>query len=210
MEANEIIEKYIDSVLTSGTEPATEYAFCKEIGIEESEFYSAFGSFHSLRRKIWLSYHEETVERLEADMDTWTAYSAREKVLAYYYTLIEVLNHHRSYVLFVLNQHPSFHMNLHFIAEFRVAFKSFIGQILDAGAKTGEIAERSFINNYYDQAFWMQTLFVLEFYRKDSSDGFEKTDEAIEKAVNLAFNLIEQNSAESIIDFGKFLYQTHA
>jgi hypothetical protein len=50
--------------------------------------------------------------------------------------------------------------------------------------------------------------FLLIFWKDDTSAGFEKTDAAIEKSVNLAFDLIGKGAVDSIFDFAKFLYQT--
>jgi hypothetical protein len=49
--------------------------------------------------------------------------------------------------------------------------------------------------------------FLLLFWRDDESAGFEKTDAAIEKSVNLAFDLIGKGAVDSAFDFAKFLYQ---
>ena len=45
------------------------------------------------------------------------------------------------------------------------------------------------------------------FWKEDNSPGFEKTDAAIEKSVNLAFDLIGKGAVDSAIDFAKFMYQ---
>ena len=49
--------------------------------------------------------------------------------------------------------------------------------------------------------------FVLMFWIKDESAEFEKTDEAIEKSVNLAFDLMGKGVVDNVFEFGKFLYQ---
>ena len=51
----------------------------------------------------------------------------------------------------------------------------------------------------------MQFGFILNFWAKDSSAGFEKTDEAIEKGVNVTFDLFEKSALDSILDYGKFM-----
>jgi hypothetical protein len=48
--------------------------------------------------------------------------------------------------------------------------------------------------------------FVIGFWIKDNSQGFEKTDAAIEKAVNLSFDLLGKNIADSAFDFAKFVF----
>ena len=49
---------------------------------------------------------------------------------------------------------------------------------------------------------------MLKFWKDDSSADFEKTDAAVEKSVNLAFDLIGKGAVDSVVDFAKFLYQT--
>ena len=41
----------------------------------------------------------------------------------------------------------------------------------------------------------------------DDSPAFEKTDAAIEKSVNTAFDVFDNTPLESIIDLGKFLWK---
>jgi hypothetical protein len=50
-------------------------------------------------------------------------------------------------------------------------------------------------------------LFVLTFWLNDNSKGFEKTDESIERSVNLAFDLMGKSALDAALDFGKFLFQ---
>jgi len=63
------------------------------------------------------------------------------------------------------------------------------------------------IGNKYGEGLWIQALFVLQFWTKDESIGFEKTDAAIEKAVNVSFDLMGKSPIDSVLDFAKFLYQ---
>jgi hypothetical protein len=39
----------------------------------------------------------------------------------------------------------------------------------------------------------------------DSSAGFEKTDEAIEKGVNVTFDLFQRSPIDNLFEYGKFL-----
>ena len=75
------------------------------------------------------------------------------------------------------------------------------------GKETQEIANRPVISDRYDEALWIQVLFVLKYWLDDNSPRFEKTDAAIEKSVNLAFDLMGKSALDSFLDFAKFLYQ---
>jgi hypothetical protein len=80
--------------------------------------------------------------------------------------------------------------------------------VLSSGKDTGEVASRPYVDKKYPQLFWLHMGFILMFWKDDSSSGFENTDAAIEKSVNLAFDLIGKGTVDSVIDFAKFLYQT--
>jgi hypothetical protein len=91
--------------------------------------------------------------------------------------------------------------------EFKEKFKDFAGDIIMEGKETQEIASRPFITEKYDEALWLQVAFVFRYWLDDRSPRFEKTDAAIEKAVNLAFDLMGKSALDTFLDFAKFLYQ---
>ena len=79
--------------------------------------------------------------------------------------------------------------------------------ILLEAKTTGEVADRPFISEKYDEGLWLQLWFIFQFWIKDSSVSFEKTDAAIEKSVHLAFDLMGKSALDTFADFAKFLYQ---
>ena len=94
-----------------------------------------------------------------------------------------------------------------YLTSFKTSFESFFSSILDAGKGVGEVANRPILDKRYPQLFWLHMGFILLFWRDDNSAGFENTDAAIEKSVNLAFDLIGKGAVDTAIDFAKFLYQ---
>jgi hypothetical protein len=76
------------------------------------------------------------------------------------------------------------------------------------GKTRGEVAARPYLDKQYPALFWFHLGFVLLFWKDDDSAGFEKTDAAVEKSVNLAFDLIGKGALDTAIDFAKFIYQT--
>jgi ubiquinone biosynthesis protein COQ9 len=57
------------------------------------------------------------------------------------------------------------------------------------------------------EASWLQFLSIFNFWMKDESKNFEKTDIFIEKSVKASFDLAYNIPTQSIIDFGKFLWK---
>lgn len=204
--ADLIRNAYRKHILLEGKRPNTVYKFCSDLGISEKDFYSAFASFDAIEKGIWQNFLTTTLTRLQQDAN-FGAFSCREKVLAFYFTLAEELKAERSFVLHQLQTwQPSAGLPT-FLKSFRSQFEEWFALILLEGKQTGELAPRPFLDQQYGSLFWMHFLFVLQFWKRDDSSEFEKTDVAIEKSVNLAFDLLGKGVLDGALDFGKFLYQ---
>lgn len=205
--AEDLKEKYKEYVLTNGHEPTSVFLFAKEMGIKEEVFYQYYGSFNAIQSAIWADLIEQTISAVKGDK-IYLEYSARERLLAFYYTLMERLKRDRSYVKYTIDtkiKKPE--IVPAFLQDFRRRFVSFVEELLQEGLEKGEIAQRPIITNRYKDGLWLQLAFVINFWLKDDSANFEKTDAAIEKSVNLAFEFMADGPIERVIDFAKFLYQ---
>ncbi|OOG77255.1 TetR family transcriptional regulator C-terminal domain-containing protein [Algoriphagus sp. A40] len=202
-----ILEGYKNHVLEHGSEPASVFKFAKDLKMKEEEFYTYFTSFASIKSSVWVSIFETTLEQIEAQ-EVYQEYSVREKFLSFLFTWIEELKKNRSYLLSLYqNKTKSFQSLPSDTKEFKAKFKDFAGEIILEGKESQEIASRPFISERYDEALWLQVAFVFRYWLDDRSPRFEKTDAAIEKSVNLAFDLMGKSAFDSFLDFAKFLYQ---
>lgn len=194
-------------VLEHGQSPPSVYKFTKILKIDEVEFYKYFTSFRALQSAVWVELFDRTLENLYAQ-EVYSDYSAREKLLAFFFTWIEELKKDRSFLLVLYDRFDSLSkFPPSEFGQFRTRFKEFAKLILMEGKESEEIVKRPFINQQYDEGLWLQVWFILRFWLKDSSPSFEKTDVAIEKSVHLAFDLMGKNSLDSMVDFAKFLFQ---
>jgi hypothetical protein len=206
--AVKIEEVYKNYLLTEGKQPPSVYKFCLDLGIAENDFYSQFGSFDAIERKIWKEFIEVTVNRLHSDK-TFRDFSTQEKVLTFYYSLFEELKANRSFVLLQLQPVRKIELVPSFLKDFKKSFETFFESTLTIGQTKGEVAKRPYLDKRYPDLFWFHLGFILLFWKEDTSAGFEKTDAAIEKSVTLAFDLIGKGALDSAIDFAKFIYQTN-
>jgi hypothetical protein len=205
MDKNHIRETYKVFLLENGKIPSSVFALCKLLNISEGEFYDHYNSLEAIDKDIWLSIFESTLQHLEND-EVYRKYSAREKLLAFYFTWVQKLKENRSYVLLFKSNLKLADLKIEELESFRKAFEKYAHHLILQGYETREIKERKFISDKYKHGFWLQALFVLNFWIKDSSQNFESTDAAIEKAVDISFRLIGENSFDSLLDFGKFLF----
>jgi len=205
MDKQLIRDAYKTFWLENGKRPVSIFAFCQQLGIAETAFYDSYSSFDAVEKDIWLSFFQDTIEKLQED-EIYRNYSAQEKLLTFYFMWVQKLKENRSYILLQKENYriPGIHPDK--LETFRIAFYDYIREIIKEGYTNNEIKERKFISDQYVHGFWMQALFVLRYWTKDDSNQFEMTDAAIEKAVNLSFQLISTNTFDSLVDFGKFMF----
>lgn len=202
-----IIKGFVSYVLEHGHEPSSVFKFAKDLKMTEEEFYNYFTSFEAIKTSVWGHIFDQTIQSIESQ-EVYRTYSAREKLLSFFFTWIEELKKNRSYLLATYqNKKDIKNLMPSEIKEFKSKFKDFANEIILEGKETEEIANRPLITERYDEALWLQVWFVFQFWLKDTSPAFEKTDAAIEKSVNLAFDLMGKSAVDTFIDFAKFLYQ---
>jgi AcrR family transcriptional regulator len=243
METIEKIRKaYTEFVLENGHQPPSVYQFAKKLKLPETEFYNYYSSFDAIEADIWLAFFQDAKQTVEKD-ETYQTYSVREKLLAFYYTWVEILKAQRSFVVYSygrvrsqfaesgdpiqpagMGMRPMSRVAMaargsrmrsrgglvggnRTLYPFKDAFFDFAKDLLAEGRESREVEQRPFLTKRYPDALWLQTLYVLDFWVKDVSKGFEQTDTAIEKSVNTAFDLIGRSPLDSVIDLAKFIYQ---
>ena len=202
----EIVSLYMNDVLEMNEAPKNVYVFCKKHDIEESDFYSFFGSLDALQKDIWVKFFENAKVTIEKE-PAFETYSDKNKLLTLYFTLFEILTLNRSYILFSLKENKEGLKNLRSMATFRNHFKEYIittvkSQTSEQFGKVAKVTEPVF-----SEGAWIQFLFLLKFWMDDASKGFEKTDVLIEKSVNTVVDLLDTKPLESLFDLGKFLWK---
>lgn len=216
MEMLEKIRKaYTEYVLENGKQPTSVFQFAKKLKIAEADFYTQYTSFDAIEADIWLAFFNDAKTTVEAD-ETYQGYSVREKLLAFYYTWIELLKAQRSFVVYSFGRlkEQSKGKNLRnltpevpILNPFKEEFFDYARDLLAEGRESKEVEPRPFVTDRYPDALWGQTLYLLDFWIRDVSKNFEKTDTAIEKSVNTAFDLIGRSPLDTLFDFAKFMYQ---
>src|SRR5262249_8378920 len=154
---------------------------------------------------IWTGFITKTVTRLQSDK-AFATFNSREKILSLYYALLEELKNNRSFVLQQIGTFRKPELTPPYLKGFKQVFEEYISSALSQGKSNGEVSTRPYLDKFYPNLFWMHLGFILLFWRDDDSAGFERTDAAVEKSVNLAFDLIGKGAIDSAFDFAKFLY----
>jgi hypothetical protein len=201
-----IKKAYIDFVLTQDEKPKSVYSFTKKLKITEADFYTFYASFESIEKSIWVELISETISEIKKQ-ELWAQYSSRDKMLSFFYSYVELLKANRSFVTYSLKTQKKKLGTPEVLSGVKPIFENFAEETINEGLESGELAERKFLSNRYKDALWIQYAFILNFWIDDTSEGFEKTDEAIEKGIQVTFDLFQRSPIDSLFEYGKFLTQ---
>lgn len=202
----DILTYYMEYVLDHEEIPKSVYKFSKIHKFKEEEFYKFFGNFDSLRDNIWETFFDNA-HKLMMQNEEVQSYGSREKMLTFFYTLFEILTANRSYILYVLDENKQSLKNLKQLKGLRSNIKTFATDLIEDDNDDKQYGFLKRNEKIYSEGAWIQFLFLLKFWKEDSSPDFEKTDIAIEKSVNTIFDVFDNTPLEKVFDLGKFLYK---
>jgi len=200
-----IYDAYSTQVLEHEKEPKSVYLFCKKNKIEETDFYKSFASLEDIKESIFSKFFDNAYMLISKEKG-FDAQVPKEKLLSFYFTFFEVLQLNRSYVLFILSNSGEKMQKLSSLRRLRNSFKQFASGLIEQGNTSKQSILTKHPELIFSEGAWLQLLFLLKFWMEDNSPSFEKTDMAIEKSVQTVFELFDNTPLDSVIDFGKFLW----
>lgn len=208
--ATDFITPYLQYALEVKKHDRNVYKFCKHFKLEEADFYKQYGSLHMLERAIWDHLMTAAIKTVAKD-ESYSAFSDQEKLLSLFYTFFESLTMNRSYVTNNLRENMDVRDRMTLLKPMKNTFRKFVDECFEDSPFTNQSGGIERLNDVrrrgLEEGFWTQLMFLIEFWRKDDSPGFEKTDIAIEKSVRAAMDLIVATPVRSLVDFGRFIWK---
>ena len=206
LDDNKIIALYMNDVLEDNHNIKNVYVFCKKNSISEVDFYSFFGSLDAVKDAVWVKFLENAVATIEKD-ENYNSYSDKNKLLALFFTMFEILTLNRSYLTYVLEDNKSNLHNLSQLKYLRNRFKDYVVDIIETTTSEKKANVTKIKKPIFSEGAWIQFLLILKFWLNDNSKGFEKTDIVIEKSINTVVDLLDTKPLEGLFDLGKFLFK---
>jgi len=204
---NTFLKKYIEFELIHGRSPNSVFEFCKENKTDEASFYEHFNSIQQLKKAILKDQIDGTLVLLD-DSEDYKNYSARDKVLALFFTQFEQFKSIRSYLIEKYQDKKGVIDNAKDWDDFFNQLQARIEGILVEAKQNEEVQDRPYIGEHYAKGFKLVFTYVFRVWLKDESHAFETTDAAIEKTINLAFDMLGVSPLDSLLDFGRFAIKT--
>ncbi|MCU7616280.1 TetR family transcriptional regulator C-terminal domain-containing protein [Chryseobacterium sp. PBS4-4] len=202
-----IFELYGDYILNHGEKPKNVYHFAKDNEFEEKDFYNYFSSFEHIEKKMLVNLFDKSVE-LAFEVNSSDEVTSKEKLLNVYFIFFENMTMNRSLVLMILGNEKL--KSAKISNQLKEVHRDFI-KTLDFN--DWEIIKKSKenIKNLHEkareEALWLHLVSAIEFWKKDTSPSFEKTDIFIEKTIDTGFELMDNEPLRKAVDLGKFLFK---
>jgi len=200
-----IVEAYAHHLREHGKPPESVYRFAQSLDLNERDFFEQFASFDAIEGVLWQELVERVANSVSAGPE-WASFSARQRLLAFYFGFVEEALNWRSLLLLHLGKigplaRPAY------LRGMESSFKAFASEVLQHGLASGELAPRGRLEATYPEALYVHFRGLIDFNLKDESAGYERTDAFVEKTVNLAFDLLRPHAIDSAFDLIRFLTQ---
>ena len=202
-----IFELYGDYILNHGEKPKNVYLFSKENNFEEKEFYHYFSGFEQIESEILNHLFTKSLE-LASEVNSSSEVTTKEKLLNVYYIFFENLTMNRSLVLSILGSNKI--QNIKTLQNLRETHQQFVNTLDFNEWEMIEKAKediRKFNEKSRQEVLWLHLVSAIDFWKKDTSPDFEKTDIFIEKTVDTGFELMDNEPLRKLADLGKFLFK---
>ncbi|MEN4760828.1 TetR/AcrR family transcriptional regulator [Chryseobacterium sp. C39-AII1] len=204
---DKIFELYGDYILNHGERPKNIYSFAKVNEFEEKDFYDYFSSFEQIEKLMLVNLFSKSVE-LASEVNSSDEITSKEKLLNVYFIFFENMTMNRSLVLMILGNDKLHSAKIS--NQLKETHRHFI-KTLDFNDWEMIQKAKDDVKNFHEkareEAFWLHLVSAIEFWKKDSSPAFEKTDIFIEKTIDTGFELMDNEPLRKVVDLGKFLFK---
>lgn len=204
---DKIFDLYGDYILNHGERPKNIYRFAKDNEFEEKDFYDYFSSFEQIEKSILVNLFDKSVE-LASEVNNSDKITSKEKILNVYFIFFENMTMNRSLVLMILGNNQLHSAKIS--NQLKETHRHFI-KTLDFNDWEMIQKAKDDVKNFHEkareEALWLHLVSAIEFWKKDTSPAFEKTDIFIEKTIDTGFELIDNEPLRKVVDLGKFLFK---
>lgn len=204
---DKIFELYSDYILNHGEIPKNIYRFAKDNEFKEKDFYDYFSSFEQIEKMMLVNLFDKSLE-LASEVNSSEEITSKEKLLNVYFIFFENMTMNRSLVLMILGNDKLHSTKIS--NQLKEAHRDFI-KTLDFNDWEMIKKAKDDVKNFHEKAreetLWLHLVSAIEFWKKDTSPSFEKTDIFIEKTIDTGFELMDNEPLRKVVDLGKFLFK---
>lgn len=182
--------------------------FCVDNSLKLDKCKELLTSVEEAEKDIWEALMTAALNTVTTDPQ-FEQFSTKDKLLSVYFTFFENCGLNEGFCQQSIRYNGKLKM-LNVLKKMKAVFTSFTKDYFpnhqfpatQYSEKVNEIG-----NNIQSESLYGQLLFLIDFWSRDNSVDYEKTDIAIEKAVKALTDLMDITPVKSLLDFGKFIWQ---
>lgn len=171
--------------------------------IKEDKFKELFNSLEDLEKEIFHHFFQSALEILENN-EQYQNFDAHNQLLSFYFTFFELMGANEKLVKKLI---PGSVYISNRLDKVKPVFFQYIESLCFEKLNIPFGVAETLINKGEQNIYWLQFLSVFNFWLKDESKAFEKTDMFIEKSISLSSSVLNPQPINNLIDFTKFLFQ---
>lgn len=187
----DIVQAY-KQLVAEGTKNPSKEQLMEAAKATEKAFDEYFDGPDEVGRKAWSDY-AATIQKQTESSEAYQAYGAREKMIAYFFSLFEIMAPDRAFVGVT-------YCNSSLITDYRLAFRGHMQQLVDEGIVMGDLVDRFQLSQYYTDILWGLHQQLVGFWLKDESEDFTATERAIEVYSKVPLEFMGHNLVDSVIE----------
>ncbi len=196
----DLVQSYINLVInaekTGDVKEPNAYNIAQGAGYSEDQFYRYFSSPDQVGNQVWQRIGQQVRDTLQQS-EAFAQYSAREKILAYFFTFFEAALPYRTFI------QKTFHKTA-LRESYKSLFQTVMTQIVQDAVAANEMRDRLSISSFYPNILFELHLRLVRFWLNDKSENFADTDRAVEIHSRVVIDLMAYNIFDSIYDSLKF------
>jgi hypothetical protein len=150
--------------------------------------------------RIWQEVISTSINTCYDD-ETFAAYTSREQMLAFFFTLFQSLTQYED-----ITKHNKMYDGRYFSA-IKTTTYVFFKTNIDYGTSIGEIQPRTWWSRQYPQLLAIAILGISYLWSVDDSENKEQTDAGIDKIINWIYDIMQPNAIDSGIGVLQFLIE---
>jgi Tetracyclin repressor-like, C-terminal domain len=184
------------AMVAAGEQPINAHTLAERADMTAEQFAQFFASADEVGRKAWSDYLAAIQAQL-GKSETYQGYSARQKMIAYFFSLVETLGVDRAFI-------EKTRCKEDLIKDYKAGYKAHMAEVVQEGLAMSDVHERFGLSKYYPDVLWLLHSRLVEFWLDDTSEDYTATERAIEIYSKLPLELMGSNVLDSLVETVRF------
>ena len=206
----EIMTAYMEYYVATPSESITDEDFISNKHIDSKAFITLFTDTNTVEERIWSYMMQSSITTVENDLNP-EMQGIDNKLLSLFFTFFQNLAFNDTYFKKQLKERKNLLQKNRLYSGMKTFFQSYLKNLHQSiscnTTKMGGETVESILTFGFVNSYWTELILLIEFWNTDDSDGYEKTDIAIEKTLKATQEIRSIEPLKSVIDLGKFIWK---